>query len=252
MVNLKIFLLALFLTLTLTKTIPYIKEGINTTFDDYNNDFQFEYNGPGLDLILIYLEAINEEFNFEMNCSNISLRIEYTGIREKLIGMPLDLPLHLCKFKFTKNEENKKSKGSLVVYSCKKGLSIKLRNKYGNIRFPAVFRNSIMKITQLNFSVPKLERDVNAIFEYNKTYENEHYDIRRRGLENPFEVCHNQNCTENVSSYSFKKGESYEITIKSYKFNKEDLSIIPGFSFYDQKYNGTYSTGDIIDSEDNE
>ena len=131
-------------------------------------------------------------------------------------------------------------------------MSIKLKNKYGNIRFPEVFRNSIKKITQLNCSVPKLERDVNAIFEYNRTYENEHYDKRRRILENPFEVCHNQDCIENVSSYSFKKGESYEIIIKSYKLNKEDLSIIPRFSFYDQKYNGTYSTGDIIDSEDNE
>ena len=41
-------------------------------------------------MLLIYIETINEEFNFEMNCTNISLRIEYTRIREKLIGMALD------------------------------------------------------------------------------------------------------------------------------------------------------------------
>ena len=109
----------------------------------------------------------------------------------------------------------------------------------------------MVSVSQLTFSVPKLDRDVTANFEYNKKA-----DIERDSftIENPFKVCHGKDCEENLSTYEFKKGESYEINVKVSKVRDEyndKYIIIPGFTFYDQKYNGTYSPDDILDVDTN-
>ena len=97
-------------------------------------------------------------------------------------------------------------------------------------------------VSQLTFSVPKLDRDVIANFEYSKEAR---LDYAVVPIENPFKICHGKECKENLSTYEFKKGESYEINIKVSNIADRDV-IIPGFAFYDQKYNGTYSPDDIV------
>ena len=36
-------------------------------------------------------------------------------------------------------------------------------------------------------------------------------------MENPFKVCHGNDCQENIETYNFKKGESYKIMVKAVK-----------------------------------
>ena len=74
----------------------------------------------------------------------------------------------ICNFKFFLSKETDKE--SLVIYTFNKELSIKLKNQYGFLRnnFYLIFENIKTSISQLTFLVPNLERDVNAIFEYQK------------------------------------------------------------------------------------
>ena len=45
--------------------------------------------------------------------------------------------------------------------------------------------------------------------------------------QNPFEICHGEECIKNITTYDFKKGESYKIYARIYKY------ILPAFSFHD-------------------
>ena len=62
------FLLIYILTLTSSKKIPSIKGGFNTTFDYDNNEFIFDYKGPGHDLLLMYMN-VEGAFHYKVICS---------------------------------------------------------------------------------------------------------------------------------------------------------------------------------------
>ena len=61
------------------------------------------------------------------------------------------------------------------------------------------------------FSIDNAERDVTFIFKYNEK------------AKNPFEICHGEECQKDITTYDFKKGESYKIYARSF----------PAFSFHD-------------------
>ena len=56
-------------------------------------------------------------------------------------------------------------------------------------------------------------------------------------FENPFKVCHENVCKENVTNYYFEKGKSYQIYVKLLKVFAEGSStrydfVVPPFKFY--------------------
>ena len=68
-------------------------------------------------------------------------------------------------------------------------------------------------------------------------------------FENPFKVCHENVCKENVTSYYFEQGKSYQIYVKLLKksvgFSTRYNYIVPPFSFYAEDYDKEYSNDDI-------
>ena len=243
----KICLFAFIFTLISSKSVPSVKLGVNTTFDMNNNEFKFQYNGPGKDIILFYFTLDNKYVKYDIDCPNAGSSGNSGGSVSSQIFIQVGKE-GTCTIKF---EPEEKKKGSFVIYTLNTKLSIKLENKYGNLVSAFEDDDNLVSVSQLTFSVPKLDRDVTANFEYNKKA-----DIERDSftIENPFKVCHGKDCEENLSTYEFKKGESYEINVKVSKVRDEyndKYIIIPGFTFYDQKYNGTYSPDDILDVDTN-
>ena len=240
----KIFLfISIFVFISL-KSIPSVKLGVNTTIDINNNEFKFEYNGPGHDIILFYFQFDQKYIHSSIECPDHSI----SGGNEYSRALIHIGKRGTCTIKFDPEE---KDKGSFVIYTLNNKLSIKLKNKYGNLSSRATDDDSNVRVSKLTFSVPKIDRDATVNFEYDKSV-----NIRRESfsIENPFKVCHNKDCKESLSTYEFKKGESYEITIKLFNANDEygdKYILIPGFTFYDQKYNGTYSPDDILDIDTN-
>lgn len=85
--------------------------------------------------------------------------------------------------------------------------------KYDVTKF--VFQNY-----QIVYSIDNAERDVTFVFIYKDT-------ISGETVKNPFKVCHGEECQEDITTYDFKKGESYKIYTTVYD------SILPSFSFHD-------------------
>ena len=239
------FLLISILVFASTKDIPEIKTGVNTTFDYQNQNFIYKYSGPGKDAILFYIKYENS-IEYKIECLNDDTKRSSEGPDEDVHLFEQYDKSGSCTMKFTPLEGEK---GSIVIYTFKTELKIKLKNKYGNINLPTyaegLVEYNMLDISQLTYSVPNLDRDVTAKFEFNDEIEI-HGEIYT--IDNPFKVCHGKDCTENISTYDFKKGESYVITVNVKKVIKDNeiLYLVPGFSFYDIKYNGKYSPDDII------
>ena len=71
-------------------------------------------------------------------------------------------------------------------------------------------------------------------------------------IDNPFKICHDKVCDENITTYEFKKEQSYEINVKVIKvkdIHNDTYVITPGFTFCDVQYNGTYWPDDIDENE---
>ena len=56
----------------------------------------------------------------------------------------------------------------------------------------------MISVSQLTFSVPKLDRDGTANFEYSKKSFVSGYTA---DIDNPFKVCHDKVCEENTTTY---------------------------------------------------
>lgn len=236
----KIFLFAFIFALVSSKSATLVKLGVNTTYDMNDTLFKFEYNGPGNDIILFYFDSDVHLFSYDISCREGSK----SGGSDLLITIRQIAKNGTCTIRFRPEEYHK---GSFVIYTLNNKLSIKLKNKYGNL-FSGDEENTHhwLSASQLTFLVPKLDRDITANFEYSKSAYVERNTIN---IDNPFKVCCGNVCHEDISTYEFKKGQSYEISIKLIEFIDEydfKYAVIPGFAFYDKKYNGTYSPDDLI------
>ena len=87
---------------------------------------------------------------------------------------------------------------------------------------------SIPDISYITYSVPNLEKDVSVTFVYNGNCSPFTID------ENPFKVCHNTDCKENIETYDFKKGESYKIMVKLQKKKIQKIQKILLFIMFCQ------------------
>lgn len=234
--NEKIFLIGFIFTLVSSKTNPSVQLGVNTTFDRNNNLFEFNYNGKGKDLILFNINPDEEYLYYDIECPDdtIGRYVSYTSGDSVL--MLQSKKKGTCSIYFYPEDKNK---GSFLI---------RLKNKYGNLVPSFIREEEKLSISQLTFLVPNLDRNVIVIFEYTP-YAEIRGDIVT--VNNPFKVCQGKKCEENIETYEFTKGKSYEIIIKLSNVKDEFdhyFLIMPGFTFYDEQYNENYSPDDIIDA----
>jgi hypothetical protein len=77
---------------------------------------------------------------------------------------------------------------------------------------------------KLTYSLDNAEKDVTFIFKY--SYDN------KKDITSPFEVCHGNDCKDQITTYDFKKGESYKIYAKHIQV--DNIWVFPSFSFLDK------------------
>lgn len=98
-----------------------------------------------------------------------------------------------------------------------------------NIRF-----SDSEELSPLIYVITKASKTVEFKFEYEEKVQVGPKDIEYT-VPNPFEVCEDDDCQENVTSYEFKEGKYYKIYLNLKEITDPDWEetyyILPSFSF---------------------
>ena len=239
----EIILVSLF-SLSVSLGIRSIDLGKKVLFDSTNNEFIIEYDGPKNNLFLFLISHEKENLGYEIKCP--LHESSSSGLKEKEYEFLFPNSDGECKFKLNIDEGDT---GHFIIYDFKALYEIKLKNKYGNINVnigyshlkESDFDKSASKLT---FLVPNFRTNSNITFEY---VENVWWYSEK--FENPFKVCHENVCKENVTSYYFEQGKSYQIYVKLLKVLQGSSTrydyVVPPFRFYANDSDEEYSNDDI-------
>lgn len=197
-------------------TIDFAKE---IPFDKNNSKFEFTYDK-------------NDSFFIQVTCNDTTnFRLKTNGGNFGFMANPPGNSLVSYKIlsdSYTINiESESNSKGTFWInpslLDVKIDLNSKIEWKY--------YTSSNNENAKLTYAIENAEKDVTFIFKYSYPNVDE-----KDTLSNPFEVCHKDECKEDISTYDFKKGESYKINVKHIKISSvsSNYTGFPCFSFYDK------------------
>ena len=233
------------ISFTIQLSLPSFKVGQNVSYDTSNCEFNLEYTGPNRNMLLMFFNHENQNLTYEITCPKNwvsgNSQTRYASILYYIIEAPCSLKIH----------PDEKDSGTFIFYDFKAKFKIKLRNKYGNtnIDFDTFANEEVIDSSsdQLTFLVPNFRANLTIKFEYQK-------QASSFSFTNPFKVCHENVCKENIDNYYFVEGKSYEIYVKTQKVKYGDSMyyIIAPFSFYPKDYDGTYYNDDLEYSYDKE
>ena len=235
-----IILVSLF-SLSLSLDTASIDLGKKVLFDSSNKEFTIQYKGPQNNMLLFLMSQEIRGLSYKLKCPDIEME---TTKSEKENGIFIYNSGGTCTLKFNVNEGDK---GNFFVYDFKALYEIKLKNKYGNINAGMEWSSFVREeqydesMSKLTFLVPNFRANSIISFEYTKNVN--HFSP----FENPFKVCHENVCKENVTSYYFEKGKSYQIYVKTQKVleYQETRYAVPPFRFYANDSDEEYSNDDI-------
>ena len=238
-----LFILSLISLISLSTSLmlPSFKVGQKVSFNSLNCEFTFAYDGPNKNMLLMLFSHEKDNLSYQLTCPEEI----FGGVHmDKDIGILNYISEGPCNLKLG---TDKNDNGTFIFYDFKAKYKIKLRNKYGNINMDFSSRVSGDRYDssgELKFLVPNFRGNLSIKFEYK---EKAFYSFT-----NPFKVCHENVCEENISNYYFEEGNSYEIYVKAQKikFGEEIDYMIAPFTFYPEDYNGTYYDDDLEYSYD--
>ena len=220
---LKLFLISLlFLVNSKDNNIEFGKE---ITFDKDNNKFEFTAEHNGTLFFYVYFNS-DEVLKFDIHggSTGISCTISEPG-RGEMINLDIG---NTYKINIDYLNPNSTEKGKIWINPSYNPIKVDLDKVYGG-KF--VIYNTYEIESQLTYIIENAQKDAHFKFKYQ-----EKTNAIPGTLEspNPFEVCHGEECKENITSYDFKKGESYEIHVKVCKVINipGNWPIVPPFSFY--------------------
>ena len=223
-------------SLSLSLEMTSIDLGKNVIIDSSNYEFRLAYKGPSKNMFLFLVSHEKGNLGFEIECPMIEFS---TNLTKKENGIIIYNQEGACNLKF---RVEKGDGGSLIVYDFKALYEIGLKNIYGKIDKDMKWDTIVddeshdESKSKLTFLVPNFRTNSNITFEYLER--TSFYSFK-----NPFMVCHEKICKENVSSYYFEKGKSYQIYVKVQKVSL--FYAIPPFKFYAEDSEEKYSNDDI-------
>ena len=238
-----IILLSLFsFIVSLERTV--VDLGQKISFDSSNKEFKIAYRGPNKNLFLFLITHDKEKLGYHIECPYSESSASDMPYKE--YGFIFSSYAGECDFTLNIDEGDK---GSFIVYDFKALYEIKLKNIYGNTKIDLGISHLHEEdfdetANKLTFLVPNFRANSNIKFEYvEKVFYYEKF-------ENPFKVCHENVCKENVTNYYFEKGKSYQIYVKLLKVLEEGSStrydfVVPPFKFYAEDSVEEYSNDDI-------
>lgn len=221
----KIILISLLiLVASINRVIEFGKE---IPFDKNNNEFEFTSEENGAVFIYIIFGASNIlKLNLKNNDGTESL---YSSVNNPGVSIIRSIS---NGYTYTINLEysnpNSEEKGIIWLNPSSNEIKVDL-NKIYEWKFDCA---SIIGIeSSLVYTIDNAEKSATFVFKYNNMKLED-----GSTAQNPFEVCHGEECKEDITTYDFEKGESYKIYAKVYKkkINVIDTYILPSFSFYDK------------------
>lgn len=241
----KIFLIFLVFITIFSIELPIIKYNEVTQFNKDNNKFKVEYTGEETGL-LIYVNQENKASEVKVECIGEDGESESTApFFSPGWGQILEIYERECTLSIESNTEED-PKGTIWINPMNKEIDIDLSKNYG---YMYTLLNYDTVYPTLTYNVKNLENDVTVIFEYNSEY-NMLDMIKTSGLLNPFQVCNEEDCSDNVETYDFKKGKNYKIYVKQQQNDAKTSEgnvfkyyFMAGYSFYPK---GDYNNSKFI------
>ena len=217
-------------------------------YDKNNNKFMIKTTDDEPNLI-IHITVENAYSTLISECINPnggSTSTDYT-MRSPGLGQLLTLENgEYCTYTITSNGDEK---GTIWVYPLNRELNIDLNQKYGKMF--TLLGLGFKEYTPFTYVVSNLKYDTTIKFKYATTFTCEFFTMT--GLTNPFKICHgdgNDDCKENISTYTFKKQENYKIYIQFQKKSANMMgteityNVMPGYTFFDpSKYDDNETSG---------
>jgi hypothetical protein len=237
------FILLSLFSLSVSLEMDVIDLGQKIEFDSFNNNFKIAYKGPQKNLFLTLITHDKENLGYHIICPYNKRSTSY--IKEKAYGFIFSIYAGECEFTLDVDEGDK---GSFIIYDFRALYEIKLKNIYGNTKIYLKYSNlhdeEIGLANKLTFLVPNFRTNSTITFEYKESV------VQYEKFQNPFKVCHKNVCKENITSYYFEKGKSYQIYVKLLKVLEHGTSttydyVVPPFSFYAEDSDKEYSNDDI-------
>lgn len=234
-------ILASLFSLSVSLAIPSIDLGQKVLFDSSYKEFKIAYKGPNNNFFLFLISHERVNLGIEVICPMEECTISKAEYKEYGLLFYYSNGGE-CTFKLDIDEEDK---GSFIIYDFKALYEIKLKNIYGNIKMHVndyyymherEIDESALKLT---FLVPNFSKNSTITFEYQESL----------AYKNPFKVCHENVCQEDVTSYYFEKGKSYQIYVQIQKeirgMSQDIIYSLPPFRFYAEDSSEEYSNDDI-------
>ena len=220
----KKILLTISLLIIVSSKLSEFEFGKEITFDKDNKEFQFKYDKPDVFFVqAIYGNKLDIKLILDGNtCESISREKGGMGfVTSELEGTNYTISLN----------PGSNDKGTLWVNPSKNEIKFDLNKKF-EWKFD-IAKECPGPASKLTFVIDKAEKDVTFVFKYN----NEIKDIFVEPIKvpNPFQVCHKTDCKDDITTYDFKKGESYKINVKYAEVGNH--YVFPSLSFYDKKDN---------------
>ena len=236
------FILLCLFSLSASLEMTVVDLGQKISFDSSNKEFKIAYRGPNKNLFLFLITHDKEKLGYHIKCP--FSESSAPDMHYKEYGFIFSNYAGECDFTLNIDEGDK---GSFIVYDLKALYEIKLKNKYGNTKI--FLENSYLddeevdSAKKLTFLVPNFRTNSNIKFEYVEKV------TLFEKFQNPFQVCHENVCKENVTSYYFEKGKSYQIYVKLLRVLQDSSSrydyAVPPFRFYAEDSVEEYSNDDI-------
>ena len=193
-----------------TNDIEFAKD---IPFDNNNNEFEFTYNNTDNFFIRI---ISNERCRFNLAIDNYPsygidvISGETSYITNQDFGHSYKITI----------ESEKNVKGTFWINPSLIEVKINLNStvEWNSLTLPRENKPKLI------YAIDNAEKDATFIFKYFK----EGYE----DMPNPFEVYHGTDCKDQITTYDFKKGESYKIHVNHMEYNKR--LYFPRFSFFDK------------------
>lgn len=217
--------LIIFLLIVISSQREKLELGVETKFQEDKYVFYFTVSQPDFIFFQVKFDGqirINFEFQGETTYTTYSKENGISGYF-KVSGVGSHV-VYLY--------QDSAGTGTIWVNPSKNILKLDL-NKRIEWKFDTVIRKPYdFSASKLTFSIEKAEKNVQFIFKYKNKVTDNGIDIN---VPNIFQVCKEQDCQGNITTYDFKQGESYKIYANVY--NLEDAYILPAFHFCDKANN---------------
>ena len=225
-----------------SKALPDLKFGIETPFNKTHYEFNIETSNKNLSLIF-YINIENKELYASYMSKRdidhflpIVYNIKYPGNASSF--NILENAINTLNFTTAEGEELKN--GTICIYPLDRSFSIDLSEKIDK-KYEILFPGNEFEYEFFVYTVTNIKEDKIIKFKYENSIKRSFFEIN--DLENPFIICHGDNCKENVNIYTLFKGQDYTIKIKfEYRDiqleeskDKNSYVILPSYSFYEIK-----------------